>query len=548
MRRRRNSPPRGMQLGAALATLLVAGFGVGVAAASGPGSDGDDDILEAFDVDNSGSGSADDIADAIDNSGHGGGDDVSDPADDIEPADNSGHGGGDDEVSDLADDIEPADNSGHGGGDDNGGDGADDNDNSGPGGGDDASGGGDDNSGSGSDGDGGGHSGSGRGGGGGGDDDDEGSGKSGSGSSGSSDGSSGGGPSGSSTEHGLASNDGEHRTLVIEANENGEERVAGEALLAGTQADVDAALEAGFTAISQTSLASMDCAMVRLALPAGMSIDQAVAALKAIAPNALVTANTVYQHAEGSVSATTSSRRARAVAYRGVMGVIDTGVAADDLAPNGVISQRGFAGPAVAREHGEAVAALAIAHGMRVQVADVFGDTTTGAQVASAESIAAALDWMIETRVPVINISIEGPNNALLQALVSRASERGHVIVAAAGNGGPLATPAFPAAFDRSVAITAIDGNDRPYVRANRGGYIDFAARGVNVRVQSGSQDLVVSGTSFATPLVAAQIAERMETPSLARATEILAELRQRAVDLGAPGRDPIFGWGAVRD
>lgn len=580
-RRQRGSPARGTGLGALLAALLVAGFG-GIAAASGPGSDGDDDTLEAVDADNSGSGSdsvddiadvtddaATDVADAVDNSGPGGGDDdLGDAVDEIEVADNSGpggddsagsggdddnsgSGGGDDDDSDSRGGDD--DNSGSGGGDDDnsGSDGGDD-DNSGSGGGgdDDNSGSGDgggddDNSGGDGDNSGSGHSGSGSGSGGG--DDDEGSGNSGSGSSGSSEGSSG-GTSGSSSEHGLASNDGEYRAMAIEVDENGEERVAGEALLAGTQADVDAALEAGFTAISQTSLPSMDCAMVRLALPAGMSVEQAVAALKQIAPNALVTANAVYQHAEGSVSAATNSRHARAPAYRSVMGVIDTGVAVDALAPNGVISQRGFAGTPVSREHGEAVVALANAHGVRVQVADVFGDTTAGGQVASAESIAAALDWMIETRMPVINISIEGPNNALLQALVNRATERGHVIVAAAGNGGPMATPAFPAAFDRSVAITAIDGNDRPYVRANRGGYIDFAARGVNVRVQSGRQDLVVSGTSFATPLVAAQIAERMETPSPARATEILAELRQRAVDLGAPGRDPIFGWGAVRD
>ncbi|HCK83184.1 MAG TPA: hypothetical protein DHW63_01270 [Hyphomonadaceae bacterium] len=529
-----------------MGALLVAGFGAGIAAASGPGSDGDDDILEALDIDDSSSASdaLDDVADAIDNSGPGGGDDdLSDVADEAEVADNSGGGGGDDDVGDPADEVEVADNSESGGGDDEGG-GAD----SGDGGdsdGDDNSGSGDgDNSGSGGgDGDSGG-SGSGHGGG----DDDDGSGNSGSGSSGSGEGSSG-GSSGSSGEHGFASNEGEQRTLAVETDENGEERVAGEALLAGTQADVEAALGAGFTAISQTSLPSIDCAMVRLALPAGMSVEQAVATLKQLAPNALVTANTVYQHAQASISATPSSRSARTPAYRGVMGVIDTGVSAAALAANGVVSQRAFAGGApVSREHGEAVAALAIEQGIRVQVADVFSGTAAGGEVASAESIAAALDWMVETRVPVINISIEGPNNALLQALVGRASERGHVIVAAAGNGGPLATPAFPAAFERSIAVTAIDGNDRPYVRANRGGYIDFAANGVNVRVQSGGHELLVSGTSFAAPLVAARIAEQMGTPSPTRATEILSELRQRAVDLGAPGRDPIFGWGAVRN
>lgn len=538
---RRRSPPARVKLGVALASLLAAGFGVGMAYASGPGSDGDDDVLEAVDADNSGRGSdssdsIDDIADAVDNSGPDGGDD-----DVADIADNSGPGGGDDDADVGGGEVDVVDNSGPGGGDDdNSGSGGGDEDNSDSGGGDEdnsGSGGGDDSSGTGD------HSGSGHSGG----DDDGGSSGHGGSGSGEGEGSHGSQP-GAAGEAGLASIDGEQRTLTVEVDASGEERVAGEALLAGTQSDVSAALEAGFTAISQTSLPSMDCAMVRLALPAGMSVDQAISALKAIAPNAVVTANTVYQHAEGAITATPAARRSRAPSYRGVLGVIDTGVDPAALAPNALLGQRAFAGgPPTPREHGEAVAALAVEHGMRVQVADVFGSTVTGAQIASAESIAAALDWMMETRIPVINISIEGPNNALLQALIARASQRGQVIVAAAGNGGPLATPAYPAAFEGAIAVTAIDGQDRPYVRANRGGYIDFSAHGVNVHVQSGDHELVVSGTSFAAPLVAAHIAQEMQTPSPAEAAEVLSDLREHAVDLGAPGRDPIFGWGALR-
>ena len=111
-----------------------------------------------------------------------------------------------------------------------------------------------------------------------------------------------------------------------------------------------------------------------------------------------------------------------------------------------------------------------------------------------------------------------------------------------------MATPAFPAAFERSIAVTAIDGNDRPYVRANRGGYIDFAEHGVNITVPTGGDDLVVSGTSFASPLVAARIAAQLQAPSVERARAILADLRARALDLGDPGHDVIFGWGAVRN
>jgi subtilisin family serine protease len=84
-------------------------------------------------------------------------------------------------------------------------------------------------------------------------------------------------------------------------------------------------------------------------------------------------------------------------------------------------------------------------------------------------------------------------------------------------------------------------------VRANRGNYIAFAAPGVNINVRAGDEDLVVSGTSFAAPLVAAEIARQLQAPSVERARGVLHGLRQRAIDLGAPGRDPIFGWGAVR-
>jgi subtilisin family serine protease len=194
------------------------------------------------------------------------------------------------------------------------------------------------------------------------------------------------------------------------------------------------------------------------------------------------------------------------------------------------------------------VASIAISHGARVHVADVFGHSTDGSLAASAERIAAALDWMVANRIAVVNISVEGPNNAVLQEMVRRAAEHGHIIVAAAGNGGPAARPTFPAAFDGVLAVTAIDESDRPYVRANRGAYVDFAAHGVNVRVDVGDTTAEVSGTSFAAPVIAAQAAAHLQAPSPAESARVVNRLRNQAEDLGAPGRDNTFGWGALRD
>jgi subtilisin family serine protease len=85
-------------------------------------------------------------------------------------------------------------------------------------------------------------------------------------------------------------------------------------------------------------------------------------------------------------------------------------------------------------------------------------------------------------------------------------------------------------------------------VRANRGAYVDFAAHGVNVQVSVGGATAQVSGTSFAAPIIAAEAAAHLQTPSPTGAARVVNRLRDRAEDLGAPGRDNTFGWGALRD
>ncbi len=185
--------------------------------------------------------------------------------------------------------------------------------------------------------------------------------------------------------------------------------------------------------------------------------------------------------------------------------------------------------------------------GVRVQVADVFGASISNEPVASASAIVAALQWMLDAEVAVINISIEGPENEIIEQLVGEAARNGHVIVAAAGNGGPLDDPAFPGAYEGVLAVTAVDRTGHAYRHANRGDYIDFAALGVDVPVRVGDEYATVTGTSFASPVVAAEIAKALQHPSAAEAARVIAHLRQRAIDHGRPGRDPVYGWGEVR-
>src|SRR5262249_14491142 len=111
---------------------------------------------------------------------------------------------------------------------------------------------------------------------------------------------------------------------------------------------------------------------------------------------------------------------------------------------------------------------------------------------------------------------------------------------AAAGNGGPLAGPAFPGAYEGVLAVTAVDRDGRVYMRANRGDYVDFAALGVDVPVQVNGRSSTVSGTSFAAPLVAARIATLLPRASREDASRAVNEVRREAVDQGRQGRDPV--------
>jgi hypothetical protein len=177
--------------------------------------------------------------------------------------------------------------------------------------------------------------------------------------------------------------------------------------------------------------------------------------------------------------------------------------------------------------------------------ADVYHADETGQPIADTLSLLRAIDWMGASKVNVINMSMSGPSDELLQNSIADMSARGIVFVAAAGNGGPTAPPSYPAAYPQVIAVTAVDKYLRSYIHANHGDYIDVAAPGVDIwtalpNVLEGFQ----SGTSFAAPHVTAILATLH-----ARVADKSKEgfLRALAIrDLGQAGRDRVYGRGLV--
>ncbi len=178
-------------------------------------------------------------------------------------------------------------------------------------------------------------------------------------------------------------------------------------------------------------------------------------------------------------------------------------------------------------------------------VASIFFQDSEGEVATDTVSVLGALEWMDAFDVKVINMSFSGPKDTLIEKAIEDMSRRGVIFVAAAGNDGPTAEPAYPAAYKPVIAVTAVTKELRSYPYANRGERIDVAAPGVNIwsavpRAREGFH----TGTSFAAPYVTAIFATLYNGAANSGKDELLN--RVRIMDLGPSGRDPIYGRGLV--
>jgi hypothetical protein len=355
----------------------------------------------------------------------------------------------------------------------------------------------------------------------------------------------------SDDRHDRAERRGSSARFEVERDTTGRERVRREVLMVADPSSIDAVRNSGFTIISERPLTTFGETLARIRVRRGRSVEQVISELQALAPLASIAPHHLFRPSADETATTTvePTEAAAPAVSNGHVGVIDTG--ADVSWPaltRSIVQTEGFAGGGyTSRAHGTLVSEIVARSGARLTVADVFGVDGDNRLIAPAAAIASAIDWLVASGVRVINISIEGPDNIVLAHVIKRALAADVAIVAAAGNGGPGAAPAFPAAYPGVVAVTAVDENGQVYRRANRGDYISFAARGVHVESEyesASSKAKTVSGTSFASPVVAAAIARRLD-PSAA-VGNVIDSLKSEARDLGAPGRDAIYGWGEL--
>ena len=326
---------------------------------------------------------------------------------------------------------------------------------------------------------------------------------------------------------------------TIELDAQGAPARRGELLvLDPAQGALAAAQAAGFVVAGREDLDNLGVSVVRLTLPRGMSLAQGEALLRRVAPGAEIAPDHLHFQTGGrALPMLQAASLAAAAPIATPVGIIDGAPGAGQT----VAAMRGFArGAPVASHHGSAVTSLLASAGASdVRVADIYGSDPAGG---NALALVRALDWLTGGGARVISISLGGPNNAAVAKAIAAAQRKGVVIVAAVGNDGPAAPPAYPASYSGVLAVTGADGRGRALIEAGRALHLDYTAPGADIaaRNKSGKWSRV-RGTSYAVPLVAARVAA-----ALGRGGSWRAALDREAEDLGPRGPDSQYGRGLL--
>lgn len=318
----------------------------------------------------------------------------------------------------------------------------------------------------------------------------------------------------------------------------------------------------GYRIIEQTELTGLDMSVTVVGIPRGKSVPEASRELSRRFPGVVIDANHIFEaqakgaHARGAMG----WRNAKSACGRGVrLGMIDSGVDVKHSALKGQnIKFRSFhskgrtQGPKV---HGTAVATMLVGKskwggllpGAELLAASMFETKKNGKKSGSGRGLLKSLNWLAKSKVHAVNLSVAGTDNKVLRLAFDRAQKQGMVLVAAAGNWGRADKPAYPAAYNHVVAVTAVNSRKLIYSHANTGKYIDFAAPGVRIFTAVPGGTKVMSGTSFASPYIAALLAAEIAYKGRKKSSTLRKALGRKSVDLGKKGKDTVFGYGFVK-
>jgi len=202
----------------------------------------------------------------------------------------------------------------------------------------------------------------------------------------------------------------------------------------------------------------------------------------------------------------------------------------------------------IAAVAGNGIGVAGVAPGARILPLRILGADGTG----TTRDLAAAITAAVASGARIINLSLGSLNEDVRVTMaIADATARNVLVVAAAGNDGPAGSPKWPAVFDLTLAVTALDRDGNPATSGQRGPYIDLGAPGVGIlstvpSALRGRDYEAQSGSSMAAAFVSGTAALLLAIKPDLAAQELREILLVTARDVGAPGRDDATGAGMV--
>ncbi|MEB3236900.1 MAG: S8 family serine peptidase [Candidatus Sericytochromatia bacterium] len=163
------------------------------------------------------------------------------------------------------------------------------------------------------------------------------------------------------------------------------------------------------------------------------------------------------------------------------------------------------------------------------------------------DQIAQGIVHAVDRGAKVVSLSLGAPQkNFTLSQAIKWAVGEGVLVVAAMGNE-DSDEPSYPAAYPGVLAVGSTRADDTRSGFSNRGSHISVTAPGSKIlSTDRYDKYQVLSGTSMATPLVAALASMVWNLRPEWTAAEVAEHIRKTSVDLGEPGFDTAFGAGRI--
>lgn len=180
---------------------------------------------------------------------------------------------------------------------------------------------------------------------------------------------------------------------------------------------------------------------------------------------------------------------------------------------------------------------------MPIRVA--YADSTTGGCTAYYSTIASGLTYAADHGARVANISYGGvAGSSTIMSAANYMKSKGGLVFVSAGNNNIDENITSDGSM---IAVSATDTNDAKASFSSWGSFVTLSAPGVSIVTTDNSGGYSTwQGTSFSSPLTAGVAALLMSARPDLSGAQVQSLLYSTAVDLGAAGLDPVFGYGRV--